>query len=462
MDLYKRISKLTKSELVDLVMDLVEGDEDVKKTVEFKLITPNDEVKASKELIRKYINENKRRGFISWRNVHAALQGAEMVLDKGRGKLGNGEEETAIKLGATVLSIVVDMLQYTDDSGGEIGYIVNESISLLKDASSLVLLSTNHRVQDHMFQLILREAMHKRYDGWNDIRYELLDVCTIYSARATARQKLEETLEKLLNDISAQSSWSSDYDQEVVKQLELKILERNGELDRAQQLINDNLSFGVFREMAIEKEMTNGNYEAALEICKDGEESDSDYPGLVKKWKQYRLQIYEAIEDVDKQKEILLEFIYDNEYEAYAKLKELYSNDEWERTLDEIFETFEDKKGYLPHVYEYIAKAENRGDRILKYCEQSPAMVVELYPYLLDDYADHVDDIFTRHIKWEAEYATDRKKYRLVCEKLKVYKIACGDLKFGQIVKELKQTYHRKPAFINELEKVEKLALEQA
>ncbi len=456
LDLQKKVSKLSKDELVELVLYLVEGDEDVGRKAEFKLLTPNDEVKASKQLIRKYINENKRQGFISWRNVHAALQGAEMVLDKGREKLVNGEEDTAIRLGISVLSIVIDMLQYTDDSGGEVGYIVNESITLLKDASSMILVSTDLRIQDKMFQLILKESMQKRYDGWNDIRYELLDVCTIYSARIHARLKLEETLEKLLADISTISSRSSDYDQQSIKQLQLKILERNGELDKAEQLINDNLDFDEFRELAIEKEMANGSYDTALKICEDGEENDCDYPGLLKKWKQYRLQIYEAIEDMEKQKEVLLDFVYDNEYEAYAKLKDLYSEEEWNDVLDKIFDVFENKSGYLPHVYVYIAKTENRSDKVLIYCEQSPITIVELYPYLINDYPEKVEDIFTKYIRFEADHASERKTYRNVCRKLTVFKEACGETKFKELVKELKQTYDRKPAFLNELEKVEK------
>jgi len=456
MDLHKKVSKLTKNELVDLVMDLIDGDEDVQRQVEFKLITPNDEVKASKQLIRKYINENKRKGFIAWRNVHAALQGAEMVLDKGRNKLGDGEEDTAVRLGIAVLSIVIDMLQYADDSGGEVGYIVNESMALLRDASSMVLLSTDHRVQDNMFQLIIKEAMHKRYDSWTDVRYDLLDVCTIYSARTSARQKLEETLHNLLVKTSAESTWSSDYDQQTIKQLQLKILERNGESDRANQLLNDNLDYDEFREMAIEKEIANGNYQSALEMCEDGEKNDTNYPGLLKKWKKFRLQVYEALEDIEKQKEILLEFVYDNEYEAYGKLKALYTVNEWETVLEEIFDVFEEKSAdYLPHVYEYIATSENRSDKVLKYCEQSPITIAELYPYLTDDYPEKVDELFTSYIKFEAENATERKTYRNVCRKLEIYKEACGEEKFNNLANELKEIYQCKPAFINELEKVE-------
>ncbi|MBS3680833.1 hypothetical protein KGF86_11455 [Ornithinibacillus massiliensis] len=457
MDLQKEVSKLTKKELVELIMELVEGDQDIAKKIEFKLVTPNDEVKASKQLIRKYINENKRQGFISRRNVHAALQGAEMVLDKGRDKLVNGEEELAVELGITVLSIVIDMLQYTDDSNGEIGFVINEGITLLQDASSLVLLSLNHRGQERAFDLILKEAMHKRYDGWNDTRYELLDVCTIYSARSSERRKLEETLEKLLSQVCDMSSLSSDYDKQAILQLQLKIMERNGEMEQASQFVHHHIEYDEFRKMAIEKAIENENYETALQLCEEGEENDSKYPGLVKQWKEYRLQVYEIIEDMEKQKDILIEFVLDNEYEAYGKLKDLYSPSEWQTALEKIFELLEGKSSnYLPHVYEYIAKLENRSDKILKYVEQAPSTIMELYPYLIADYRDRVEEIFMQHILLEAEDAADRKKYRQVCRRLVVYKEACGDEKFTSIVQQLKDTYERKPAFVNELEKVEK------
>ncbi|WP_042146627.1 hypothetical protein [Paucisalibacillus sp. EB02] len=456
MDLKREVTKLSKKELVELIMELVESDQNVAKKIEFKLVTPNDEVKASKQLIRKYINENKRQGFISWRNVHTALQGAEMVLDKGRSKLNNGEEETAVKLGIAVLSIVIDMLQYTDDSGGEIGYVINESITLLKDASSLVLLSTIHRVQENTFDLILKEAMNKRYDGWNDTRYALLDVCSIYSALSSARRKLEEILENLLSKVSTVSSWSSDYDKQAILQLQLKILERNGEMDLAAQFVNRHLNYDEFRKMAIEKEIGNENYKTALRLCEEGEQNDCLYPGLVKKWKEYRLQVYEATEDIQKQKEILQEFVLDNGYEAYGKLKELYSSEEWKDAIEKIFNLFEERTGYLPHVYEYIAKAENRSDKILKYVEQSPSTIVELYSYLLKEYKGRVKEIFHMYILSEAKQAINRKEYRNICKKLKVYKEALGEAKFEEMVSTLKNMYERKPAFVNELEKIEK------
>ena len=456
MDLEKKVSSLSKEELIELVMDLVEGDEDTKRQVEYTLLTPNDEVKASKQLIRKYINENKRKGFIAWKNVHAALQGAQMVLDKGRVKLSQGEEETAVRFSIAVLSTVVDMLQYADDSGGEADYIIDESVTLLEDASSMVLLQADQRVQDSMFELILKEAMHKRYDGLGNWRYDLLDVCTIDSARTAARQKLEETLHNLWVQREAETTWSSNSDQQTIRELQIKILERNGEKERAQQLITENLEHEKFRVMAIEKEIDNENYETALEMAEEGEQNDSNYPSLVKKWKEYRMQVYEALGDIEKQKELLLELVYENEYEAYGKLRELHDEKEWKAVVEEIFQVLEEQSDdHLPHVYEYIATSENRSDKILKYCKQAPITIIELYTYLVDDYPEDVNELFTSHIKYEAENSAERTKYRSVSEKLELYREACGEENFQELLNEIKETYQRKPAFLSELEKVE-------
>jgi hypothetical protein len=38
-----------------------------------------DEVSSSKKLIREYINQAKRRGFIDWKSVNHAVVGAEMT-----------------------------------------------------------------------------------------------------------------------------------------------------------------------------------------------------------------------------------------------------------------------------------------------------------------------------------------------------------------------------------------------
>ncbi|MDF2787273.1 MAG: hypothetical protein K0S80_371 [Neobacillus sp.] len=100
----------------------------------FKFANTEDEISASKKLIREYINNAKRNGFIDWRHVDSALQGAEMTLKKAQEKIELGDSETAVLLALEVLSPVVKMIQYCDDSNGGVSFIMNRAISSIEQA----------------------------------------------------------------------------------------------------------------------------------------------------------------------------------------------------------------------------------------------------------------------------------------------------------------------------------------
>lgn len=423
MNLKTEISKLTKSELVEMLVQLAETNENIETMLEYKLSTNTDEIKESKKLIRQYINQYKKKGFIMWRNVGPAHQGAEMVLEKGRGKLAAGEKEMAVRMGISVLSIVVDMLQYADDSGGEVGIIINESLTLINDAVSESIETDDKRQQEKLFQHIMKESSHKRYDGWNEWRYNLLRIGMVFSIHPSMRENLEKRLGELLEGIS-DSTWSNKYEVKQIKLLQLVIFEVNQELKKARQFIYSNLQYSPFREKAIEIALKDRNFEAAVELCKKGQVQDEQYPGLVSQWKKFELQAYKALGDTKKQLELLLEFVYSNDFEAYSELKELHDPEEWKVAVEEIFKTFE-KKG-LGDIYAEIAKDENRPDKLLHLCKKDIYQIQHLYPYLLNDFASEAAELFKQFIRYQAEPAGDRKKYRSVCRMIKEYKAAFG------------------------------------
>ncbi|OZU88066.1 hypothetical protein CIL03_13105 [Virgibacillus indicus] len=451
MNLKTKISKLTKSELLELLVQLAETDENIETMLEYKLSTNTDEIKESKKLIRQYINRYKSKGFIMWRNVGPSLQGAEMVLEKGRGKLAAGEEEMAVRMGIAVLSIVVVMLQYADDSGGEVGNIINESLTLISDAASEAIETDEKRQQEKLFQHIMKESSHKRYDGWSEWRYDLLRIGAIFSIHTSMREKLEKRLGELLEGIS-DSTWSKTYEVKEIKLLQLEIFEVNQELEKAKQFIYSNLQYRPFREKAIEIALKDKSFEAAVELCKEGQAQDKQYPGLVSQWKKYELQAYKALGDTKKQRGLLLEFVYSNDFEAYNELKELYDPEEWKVKVEEIFKIFEEKG--LKGIYAEIAKDEKRPDKLLHLCKKDIYQIQHLYPYLLNNYALEADELFKQFIRYQAEPAGDRKKYRSVCRVIKEYKAAFGDSKFLELKEELKEKYKRRPTFLDELDKV--------
>jgi hypothetical protein len=450
-NLKKVLAEQSTDELVRIILEITNDYPDIEKRLLFKFATNEDEISASKKLIREYINNAKRNGFIDWRHVDSALQGAEMTLKKAREKIEMGDSETAVLLALEVLTPVVKMIQYCDDSNGGISFIMNRAISSIEQAVSTALENLDEKGQKRLFEVILKEALKKQYDGWSDWRFGLLNVCSIFSHKKDLRKKLEKQLDTL--EQKAGISWSAEYEKKQVKLLQFEIIEKCDGTQAAEKFISKNINISDFREKAITKALDHGDYEKVLELSIFGEEVDKSYRGLVHKWKEYRYHAYEGLGDIENQRKLAYEFLFNNEYSYYAKLKELYKQDEWTDVLGRIIETFE-KERYQSSVYIEILKEEKLTKQIIEYCKKHKSLIMDLYPYLMENHTEEANDLFIKYIELSAEGTSDRRGYKNVCKLIKTYKKAFGTVHSYKLIGGLKQKHQKRPAFIDELGKI--------
>ncbi|MEH7493817.1 SWIM zinc finger family protein [Neobacillus niacini] len=447
-DLKRVLAEQNKDELVRILLEIADDYPDIEKRLLFKFANNEDEITASKKLIREYINNAKRNGFIDWRHVDSALQGAEMTLKKAHEKIELGDSETAVLLAIEVLTPVVKMIQYCDDSNGGVSFIMNLAISTIEQAVSTALENLDEKEQKKLFEVILKEALKKQYDGWSDWRFELLNVCKIFSHKKDLRKKLEKQLEML--EQKAGTSWSEEYEKTQVKLLQFEIIEKCDGPSAAEKFVYKNIKISDFREKAITRALENSDYEKVLELSISGEEVDKSYRGLVHKWKEYRYQAFECLGDIENQRELANELLFNNEYSYYAKLKELYKQDEWTEVLYRIIESFE-KERYQSSVYIEILKEEKLTKQIIEYCKKHKSLIIDLYPYLMESYFEEANDLFINYIELSAEGTSDRRGYRNVCKLIKTYKKAFGTIHSHKLIAQLNQKYQKRPAFIDEL-----------
>ena len=118
IDIHTILSNQNKEELIKIILDLSEDNHDFEKQLLFKYTPQKDEISSAKKLITASINVAKRKGFIDWRHVGPALQGAELTLQKAQEKVEKGEWESAVLLAIAVMPPVVKMLNFSDDSNG--------------------------------------------------------------------------------------------------------------------------------------------------------------------------------------------------------------------------------------------------------------------------------------------------------------------------------------------------------
>lgn len=450
-DLKKVLAEQNKDELVRILLEISDDYPDIEKRLLFKFANNEDEITASKKLIREYINNAKRNGFIDWRHVDSALQGAEMTLKKAQEKIEMGDSETAVLLALEVLSPVVKMIQYCDDSNGGVSFIMNRAISTIDQAVTTALEHLDEKEQKKLFEVILKEALKKQYDGWSDWRFGLLNVCAIFSHKKDLRKKLEKQLEML--EQKAGTSWSEEYEKKQVKLLQFEIIEKCDGTSAAEKFIYKNIKISDFREKAITRALENGDYEKVLELSISGEEVDKSYLGLVLKWREYRYHAYVGLGDVENQRKLAYEFLFNNKYSYYVKLKELYEQDEWTEVLGRLIEAFE-KERYQSTVYIEILKEEKLTKQIIEYCKKHKSLIMDLYPYLMESHFEEANDLFIKYIELSAEGTSDRRGYRNVCKQIKTYKKAFGTIHSHKLIGELKQKYQKRPAFLDELGKI--------
>ncbi|MCM3569723.1 DUF6880 family protein [Neobacillus mesonae] len=445
-DLHLTLSNLSKQKLISILLDLADENPDIEKRLLFQFAHNQDEIAASKKLVKEYIRKAKDRGFIPWNRVDYALQGAELVIRKAKEKIDLGDVETAVTLGIVVLSHAVDMLQFADDSNGTIGDIIRYSLEVIDNAIGTSIARLEIPKQKKLFNTILKEALHKRYNGWSDVRVGLLRVCIYFCGINDLRTKLESQIESLINQTGR------DYEREELKLLQLGMMERYDESEKVETFIYENIQLSDFREKAILHEMEKRDYTKVISLCLEGE-GDNPWPGLIKKWKEYRYQAYEQLEDIEKQRVLAKELLYDNDFEYYSKLKELYPSCEWEGVLHEIVEEFR-KQPYQPSAYLSILKEENLTEHILEYCKENLSSLTHLYPYLMEQYFEELTDLFIQYILIVAKESNDRRKYKNVCRIIETYKQACGKEHAEKLISKLKESYKRRPAFVEELEKI--------
>ncbi|MBS2967875.1 SWIM zinc finger family protein [Metabacillus sp. KIGAM252] len=444
------LPQMKKEDLVRVLIDLSETYPEIEKKLLFEFAPIEDEVAASKKMIREYIRKAKKQGFISYGRVDQALYGAVLTLEKAQIKRDAGQPESTVLLSLAVMSIVIEMLQYTDDSSGSIGSVLFTAVNLIDEAVEEGLGQWPEAKQKELLKAILKEAMHARYDDWSE-RVDLLRICVQFAVDPELRKELEKTLLKRLRELNGED-YGGRYEEESIMGFLLELYE-SADLEEAEAFLKANLSYPSFREIAINRSMESGDYQQAISLCEEGIHAKKERQGNIIKWKKLEYKAYELLGDREKQKELARKLISGQEgIHYYLKLKELYDPEEWPAVLEELLTELYPSSPYNPYLE--ILKIENQKDKILEYCRASTSEIVRLHPYIQGEYPEEVNDIFAQHIRNESSRASNRNQYKKVTKLFEPYKKACGESSARGLAEDLKKEYHYRPAMVEELENV--------
>ena len=445
LDLKATLDRLHKAELIDILIDLANDNQTLYNELLFTYASVDEqtEVARCKKLIHSIIDKySSGERSISYKYASDFANELRVVLNKIE-RLR--DPLIAIEIAGLLLTEAVKAFQYTGDSGGDIGRLIDNTFQMMHMiANSPLEIVEQSELLDKLIQL----SKDNVFEGWDDFRIDVLGVCMRFAGNEHLRNALVNELHSLIVDSSA--NHYNRYTNERVLNLVYDIIGTHDSREAAMQFLQENVNYPSFRKLLMQYEMKQGNYESVISLAAEGERIDKGYRGLESRWKKWRYRAYEQLNMREEQAVIGRELLMEGHFEFYNVLKELTAMDH-----SSFYEELKQELAGQNHLmYVQLIEEENDIDAILDYVRENPMLIERYLKYLLDTHKEEAIRLFEFHVKTIAEEAYERKQYEDVCQVLKRFRKTAGKDAQLDLVEELKVKYNNRPAFLDELGKL--------
>ncbi|MEG1009478.1 MAG: hypothetical protein RSF67_06690 [Clostridia bacterium] len=444
------LNNLSKEELINLLLEITNKDKNLKNNIIFRYSECDEtqELNKCRQFMKSIVNKHTRKyNFIQYNDTYKFIEELQPLLDKV-----NYTNNTilSIDIATMLLSECIEAFQYADDSNGEIGSFADEIIYSIKDKVIQSKVGDDY-LNEALFNKLLNYTDSKVFDGYEDYKISILDICVEFSNIEKLRNELMEKIESLIN--TKNDSMYDKYFNEAILKIMFYIIYKYKTKEEVETFIEKNIEYTSFRKYLIEKYIEEGNYKKVIDIALEGECKDKEYAGLLIFWKEIRYNAYKQLCLKDKQRELAKELLFNGDFKYYKELKAL------DESNDNLF--YENLKQELKHgsyrskgVYLKLIEAENDLDEIMEVVRKSHINIEQYAKILINKFEDEVTKIYQDYIREQARIATDRKAYNRVCKIIKRYLDITSYEKQEYIINELQNLYNKRPAFLDELSKI--------
>ena len=447
------LTDLSKEELMNIIMDLAQKNSTLKNSLIVRYSKDNDsqELEKCKRLIASIVREyTGREHSIPYRQTYEFVRDMEEILEKARCTV---DTLMAMDIAILLVDEAMRAFHYADDSNGEIGCLAFEAMSLIEEIA-IDRNDLNENVREEIFNKLLNLSDSKAFHGWDDYRINILKLCALFAdiedLREKLRLKIEDFVKKNLENAN------EEYICDKMLQILLGIIEKYGTKEEADKLINDNIYFTSFREMLINKYIEEKDYRKVIALALEGEEQDKGYAGLISKWKKIRYSAYKELALKEEQEILAKDLLFHGDFQYYRELKELSEGDKTVLYNSLKEELKKEKMWTLREVYLKLIIEENDLDGLMDFVRENPRDIEKYAEKLVGKFRDEVFEIYAEFIKSTASRSSNRREYHGVCEMLTRYKKLAGEMNEKALINELKVLYKNRPAFLDELSKINK------
>lgn len=378
-----------------------------------------------------------REGFISYHDaedfadeLHDVLNDIE-VLDN---------PVKTMEIACVFFKEVMHCLDFMDDSGGGMSFLLMETFSKMLEIMDS---SNDYSIQRNMLEQLLQLIDSPELDEWSEYRLDILKAALPAAHHTQLANILQTKLEELLGDNTRK------YYEEEIYRILLEIITIHGSADDITKFLETHLHYSSFRRLLIEQKMEKSLFDDVIQLTIDGEKQDANYAGLILQWKQWRYEAYKQAGNENDQIKLGHELISKGIFEYYIDLKKLSGPN-----FNYFYESLKKQLALEnSNSYSKLITTENDIEAIAAYVEKRPHEIESYLEYLMETHSELAIRLFASNIQLDAAKSNNRKQYQEVCRTIRRFAIIAGIDAGKSIAAELKSTYKRRPAFVDELDK---------
>lgn len=467
------MEKISDRELRDFVRYFMEKDKKFKDDFLLYFADKDDSGDLSKkfqDLIRNTIKRNTSRGFIDYRSSRKMAAELTAFLTTLEEFIHKNNYRDALTLAQVMISETIKTIEYCDDSSGSVGEVISNAIELLAQAVEDV----PFLLKEKVVGFLKKELNQKIYFDYGDFGYDLMN---IYEKLSLETGQTQEFMSFLDEKIETEKNSRYDYELKSLIIRKISFLEKTDGDENIQRMINENLSIPEIRAIEIKKAVGKKEYEKAKKLITDGIKiaDKENHSGTVYQWEKELLNIAELEKDVKTIRSLSKKFALERNFseEYYRKWKATFTPEksatEVEKAISEIQKKIErnaakskfyesGKYSALLYSLAPIYMEEQFYDRLLPLVKKVNNLdtCMRYLDVLGEIYPKEMTNLLLVALEHQAQYANSRPNYKDLVHAMKkiIHYIPQANFPIRNLAEKWKKEYIRRPAMVQELEKL--------
>ncbi len=444
LPLEEMLESLTKEKLIKIIVDLANKDSKIKDKLYNKFASSLDiNTNIESEIDDIIYAYSDRDGFVNYDVCYDMCMEIDAVVNDEFDLYKTDNSLEHIKNLLIVNHKTISLMDKCDDSDGGIITILYDIKESLFTACEDILNSNDEEKCIEFLSVIFNEVKNKNYDYWLESKCDLLNIAVQFSKYN--KSKVFEILDDFINQCEKEQKY---YLSNAVL-LKFKFLEMNENEKSAEEFLYRYSYVDDICEHFVKKYVDEKKYDLAEKLCID-KIKNTDYPI---RWESLLSSVYEESKQFDKQLKIELDSLINGNANSYTTVKNLMKKfDLWNKNRDALLKKLSQKLS----VYDYadILRDEKEYDKLLCLVKEHRLLIKSYFPFIATEYPEDAYKLYSDYIIYLAQRSSSRKEYQSCCKEIKSLYDAGGSAEAKRLVMFLKNKYRRKPAFLDELNKL--------